>query len=583
MAKKTTSQPTQKSPVVAPKSTTNWQPWILAALALGLYAFGFGHPLVEMDDYSATHDNPAVTQFAPFSNFNLGMYAPLTWLFYAIAYQLEGGLDNTPGSAIWFHLMSALAHAVSAVLVYRLMDRGGLARWQAFVVALFFVIHPIQVESVAWVAGFSTPLYGAFLLGTLVLYQHYVSESLRHDPKAQNWYYLAIGCMLLACLAKSSAVVAPLLIVVLDLWRKPHYTSVTQQVTAYVPFFALSVVFGLLTIYTRSGIDLPFGIRNEFAGWERVFLVAYTPVFYLYKILVPIEYNVYYMFKKVNGSLPMTYYMAPLLLGALVYGIWKIRKAAPLVGVGVLFFLFNHAVTLPLAPVGSFELCADHYNYLACIGVFMALIGLYNYVAEHHPQRASVLRTVAIGWGLCLLVQSVRHLSYWSDVVRLIDNAMANGYDNYGKTYFWRGSAYAKTGKAADVKKAISDFTEALKRDSSLTEAYKYRGGLYGVTQNFAASVDDLNKYLATQPKDSVEYRYNRGLSYLNLNQRTEAMRDFNQVIASDPTFFRAFRARGNLYLQQGDTLRGRADLAEFERLAGQPDPARTSKIFQGR
>jgi protein O-mannosyl-transferase len=584
MAKKNTPKnttPKSTAPQIQPSQ--DWTPWILMAAAFFIYAMGFAHPLVEMDDYSATRDNPAVVNFAPFTNFNLGMYAPLTWLFYGIAYQLEGGAaDKTPDSAFWYHILSALVHAASTCFVFLLMKRGGLEKLLAAGVALLFAIHPIQVESVAWVAGFSTPLYGMFVLSALLLYQRFVRESHEGVSGAMNWYYLAIGMMLLGCLSKSSAVITPLLLIVLDLWNKPHYQSRQAQLMAYAPFFGLALAFGLLTLYSRSGIDLPFGIRNEYSGIERLFLVAYAPIFYIYKTLLPLRFNVYYAFEKINNQLPVYYYLAPVMIAGLAWAGWKFRKTIPLIGIGLLFFIVNHLVTLPLAPVGSFELCADHYNYLACIGLFIALAGVYQYIANNNKNYQSIANIVIFVFIAFSTIQTLRHLRLWRDVVSLINNAIDNGYDSYGKTYFWRGSALAKTGKSADIAKAIQDFTKAIEMDSSLTEAYKYRGGLYGVTGKFALSVQDINKYLSTQPADSTDYRYNRGLSYLNMGKRAEAMADMNRVIAADPNFYSAFRARGNLYYEMGDTLRGNADIAEFERLAGRPDPARADKILKG-
>jgi protein O-mannosyl-transferase len=571
MAKKSTPPATAATPAAQSATRSfDWTPWALAAIAFGLFATGFGHPLVEMDDHSATVDNPAVTNFSIFSNFNLGMYAPLTWLFYAIGYRLQGA-DPLSDSATWYHVFGAVVHAVSTVLVYRLFERGGLGRWSAFFVALLFAIHPVQVESVAWVAGFSTPLYGMFVLFSLFFYQKYVQTSLQNQA-ATYWYALALGMMILGCLAKSSAVITPLLLIVFDLWRRPHYPTPTRQVLAYAPFFGVALGFGLLTIYTRSQINVPFGILHGYEGWERFFLVCYAPLFYLQKIMAPLYLNVYYSFDKINGHLPGLYYVAPLALTGLGFLAWRYRRTMPFWGIGLLFFMANHLVTLPFAPVGSFELCADHYNYLACLGVFFALVAWYDFLKKNNSSWAAPLRVAGIVWVLALSLLSIRQITLWENAIKLVDNAIANGYLNNGKMYFWRASGYAKRAKAGDLKRALDDYTKAIQMDSTLVEAYKYRGALYGVAKQYDRSVEDLTKYLATNPPEATEYRFNRGLSYLNLKRMNEAMTDLNQTLKENPDFTRAYRTRGNAYLQLGDTLRGQADLAEYERRMAQEE-----------
>ena len=270
-------------------------------VAAGLmYLIALSYPLLGLDDHQATVENKAVTEFSPFTNFNLGMYAPLTWAAYAIPYNLM------PKDTFWgYHLLGFIVHILNTWLVARLLIRLDVRESMRFPIALLFAIHPIQAEAVAWVAGFSTPFYVLFCLLGLLYYLKYQAVE---DPTKWQWYALALIMMLLGNLAKSAAVVLPLLMVIIDWWL-PSRLDLRKRIIGYAPFFLMALGFGLLTIYSRNASGTAVGTdANGFSGLERLLLVSYAPVFYLTKILLPFKLNIYYSFERVNGVLPWVYY-----------------------------------------------------------------------------------------------------------------------------------------------------------------------------------------------------------------------------------------------------------------------------------
>lgn len=555
MAKKTTP----KSRPAASKTTTSdgdsterWLPWALAGLAFLLFSTGFGNPMVSMDDHTATLDNPAVTDFKLFSNINLGMYAPLTWLGYAIAYTL--GKD----SPLWYHLLSGLVHALNVVLVFKLFRRLESSVTVAGVVAFFFAVHPMQVEAVSWIAGFSTPLFSMFSL----LAMNFYVEHTRQESFSQK-YWLALGMFLLACLSKSAAVTLPLALLVLDIWLKRPLNQ--RSILEKIPFFALSVVFGIATLYTRTKAgqtDTP----DIFSVSDRALMICHTILFYWKKLLLPTGLSIWYPFEKTNGDWDWTYYAAPLVLAGLLFLAWRSRRAAPFVWWGLLFYLANIVLALPYSTFGTFELRSDRYNYLACLGIFAILAALPGYLKEKRPGWVGGAWALLVGFGLVWLVTAGLRIRDWKDTITLIDKAIAAEGDNFGKAYLWRGMYLGDKGK---VGPALQDLTKAIEKNPSLTDAYKYRGGLLGVTKQYEKSVADLNKYLAANPGDGEQY-YNRGLSLLNLSRPQDAIADFNKTLELNPDFYRAYRARGNAYKSIGETAKGDADLAEWERRQGE-------------
>jgi tetratricopeptide (TPR) repeat protein len=249
---------------------------------------------------------------------------------------------------------------------------------------------------------------------------------------------------------------------------------------------------------------------------------------------------------------------------------WRHRQTVPLLGAGLIFFLVSHALTLPFAKVGEFELRADHYNYVACLGFFVALVAGFLALKKRYASLDQVFSWAGIGWVTLLGLLAIGQVRMWSSTVNLMNQAMANGYFQNGKMYLWRGMAYGNMGKRSEIPKAMADFEQALKMNPELVDAYKYRGALYGVTGQYAQSVADLDRYLATQPADAPEYRFNRSISLINLNRRPEAMQELNKVIEEKPDFARAYRIRGSLRFEMGDSLSAQKDLDEFNRLGGE-------------
>jgi len=526
-----------------------WLPWALAGLAFLLFATGFKNEMLAMDDHTATLNNLAVTDFALFSDFNLGMFAPVTWLGYAIAFQFGGE------SSILYHVLSALVHAANVLLVFQLFRQLGSNVTVAGFVAFFFAIHPIQVESVAWIAGFSTPLFSLFSL----LAMHFYVKHCAEERMGTN-FWMAVGMFLLACLSKSAAVTLPLTLLVLDIWlKRPQDIKLYLEKT---PFVAISLAFGILTLFSRQHagqLDQP----ADFNLLDRGLMACHTVLFYWKKILMPTGLSIWYPFVKTNGAWDWTYYASPVLLAGILFGAWRSRNAMPLLWIGILFYLSNIIIALPWATFGSFELRSDRYNYLACLGIFVILTALPAYFSEKKPSWVTPSWAALVGLGAIWLIAAGSRVLEWKNTISLIESAMKATGDNFGKAYLWRGTILADAGKG---DAALQDFNRALNINPQLYDAYKYRGNIMGLRKNYEASVNDLSKYIKQFPNAAPEI-YNRGLSLTNLNQDSLALEDYNRCLELDSKFYRAYRARGNTYLKLGDPEKGNADLEEYARL----------------
>ncbi|MBK9336657.1 MAG: tetratricopeptide repeat protein [Lewinellaceae bacterium] len=536
-------------------SPGGWMPWIPVALAVLVFATGLTNNILGVDDHTATLNNPAVKNFELFGSFNLGMYAPVTWAGYAIAYTLGGE------SPFLYHLLSLVVHALNVWLVYHLLLRLSGRAQVAFGVALIFAIHPVQVESVAWIAGFSTPLFALFYLLACDRYLHY-----RDAPSRTDQYWLALLFFVLACLAKSAAVTLPLTLLVLDWWRKPQMDR-SRQILGYLPFFGVALGFGLLTIYSREQAMLALEYNSTpLSLTERALVLGYTPVFYWIKILLPTSFNIYYSFDKINGQLPWTYTVAPVLLAVVLFLAWRSREKAPWAWRGLVFYFTTIVVMLPFRSLGTFEMCADHYNYLPIIGFALLLVEGWYWLRERYPGINGFLQFAGFAWCIALVLLSFMQVRVWKDTITVVTNAINNGYTQNGMMYSARGKEWGSQG---NIQAAIQDFSKALEINPNLTEAYKYRGGLFGVGKQYDRSLDDFNKFLEQVP-DDPEILYNRALTCINLQRYPEALADLNRTIELAPDFIRAYRARSNVRQILGDTTGGAADLQEYGRRGGQ-------------
>jgi protein O-mannosyl-transferase len=547
---KTSTQPPKQQPA-APAA--DWTPWVLAGLAFLLFLNGIKYPMISIDDNTATIDNPAVKNFNLFGTFNLGMFAPLTWLLYAIAYQM--GEEN----ATWYHFFSIALHAVNTGLVYLLL-RQLKASWAvAAFVAAGFAVHPLQVESVAWIAAQSTPLYVLFTLLTLRFY-------LKHINTGQAWsnyYWVAVLTFVAACLSKSAAVALPLALLVVDGWlKRPIIPNLKEKAL----FFAISLGFGWLTIVSRiQEIPAEYRVDAGYSIVDRLLMVCHALGLYGNKFLAPIGLSIWYPFEKTaEGNWHFTYYLAPLLIAGVAFLAWWKRREWPVLGFGLLFFLVNIALSLPWQTVGTFELRFDRYNYLPILG----LLAIVAAGLEWLQQRGfKWIQYAGVGLlAVWAILAVIRHQD-WSSTINLLDKAIAAQGDNNGKAWYWRGMEIGDNAKGpADVKLAINDFNKAIERNPKIMEAYKYRGALSGFAREYQRSVDDLTTYLNYNPKDA-EYRFNRGLSYHNLNRTEEALADLNQTIAEKPDFAPPYNVRGNIYMLLGDSVKANADLEIYKRL----------------
>lgn len=267
------------------------------------------------DDIPYIRDNPLIYSFNLgdiFTKNVMGNYHPLTILGLAIEYHLFG-LSETG-----FHLVNLIIHLCNvALVVYALWLVSGRME-VALVAALLFGIHPLHVESVAWAAEIKDLLYTFFFLGAYIFYLRYVKE------EEKKYYFFSILLFLASLLSKGMAASLPVVLVLTDYFRGRKMNMKIWM--EKIPFFVLSVIFGIVSIAAQKAPDIVQDI-TFFTFPQRIVFASYSFVTYLVRFLAPLQLSAYYPYpSKVNGGIPFSYYLYVLIFLALVgFMIYSLR------------------------------------------------------------------------------------------------------------------------------------------------------------------------------------------------------------------------------------------------------------------
>lgn len=494
---------------------------IAAALALGtlaLYARVGGYDFIWFDDNRYVVENRQVLSGLTleglrwaFTATHASNWHPLTWLSHMLDVQIFGL------NAGAHHLVNAALHAVNAALVYAVLRRLTGLRGRSLCVALLFAVHPLHVESVAWVAERKDLLSTLFGLLSLWAWAAYVRRPRWHG------YALVALCFALSLLAKPMWVTLPAILLVLDFWPFARGLRVVEK----LPLLALSLASSAATaLAQRSSItdlSLPIALRLENVA------VAYAR--YVAKTFWPWPLSLHYPYP--TGGIPgWQVGAAVVLLAAITLVAARRARTAPWILAGWLWFLGTLVPVIGIVQVGT-QSMADRYTYLPLLGLFIAVVWT---VAEAFP-RGAVPVAAAASAALCA-VTSVQ-LSYWSGSERL----------------FRRGSVVEP--EDATLHAALSDW---LRHTGRLEEAL--------FEQSEAARLDPHRPALWN----------NLAALEADLHRLDDAVRDVSRAIEEDADYAKAWDNLGHFELQRGNVPQAAAALQRAVRLA--PDDALAHEHF---
>jgi tetratricopeptide (TPR) repeat protein len=399
---------------------------VLIVATVAVYFRVNSFPFVNYDDTLYVTQNSKVqagltwdTVHWAFTSYHVGTWHPVTWMSHALDCQL---FDVDPAGP---HGVNLLLHVVNALLLFCVLQRATGYVTRSFMVAALFALHPINVESVVWIAERKNSLSLVFFLLALGAYRWYVA-----NPKSER-YALAFLLFALGLMAKPQVITFPFVLLLWDYWplRRISFAAedrpllrrkISQLIWEKVPLFALAAVSAAITMAAQRAdgnkVFYPLSLRLEYA------IVSYAQ--YIQKAMWPAKLTAFYPHP---DAVPMWQVVsAGLLLGLITIAVIKGWRGRPYLLVGWFFFLGTLVPMLGLAGVGyqGKQGIADRYAYLPFIGLFIMLSWGVAALAEQRQVPLAAMRAFCAAVLLCLGIASYRQLGYWQDNVTLWSHAL---------------------------------------------------------------------------------------------------------------------------------------------------------------
>ena len=542
--------------------------------------------IAEWDDGEYVLNNPFIRSINlaflrwAFFDFHSSNWHPLTWISHAIDYAVWGV------NPLGHHLTSIIIHAVNtflvAVLVMRLQEIATGTRpggpealvlderrklITAGVAALLFGLHPVHVESVAWIAERKDLLCALFFLLSIAGYVEYVTaidnKSIGQDVRARfvtKEYLITLGFFILALMSKPMAVSLPVVLLILDWYPFRRLRSVKSALTLLVeklPFIMFSLISSALTILAQRSWGALVGIQMLPLS-SRLLIAAQALLMYLWKMAVPRDLVPYYPYPKDISLISLDFLLAiALVIGLTVFCI-IVAKRHKLGLAAWGYYVVTLLPVLGIMQVGS-QSMADRYTYLPSLAPFLIVAAVtswgYEKAMNLNRSRSMVMALflsagAVVFAGLSLL--SIQQMHFWRDGLSLWSYVIEKEPDKASIAYTNLGSAYQKTGQ---LDKAMENYDKAIALDPNDYLAYTNRGVIFDKMGEFDRALESYGKAVISNPGDYKAY-FNRGLLYYKMDRITDAIEDFEMALGLNmldpPTVAWAHNNLGILYGKAG-------------------------------
>ncbi len=456
----------------------------------------------------------------------MGHWIPVTWLTFGVDYAVWG--MNARG----YHLTNVLLHAANAALLYlvalRLLRlgapaaRAGAIRIGAIAAALFFALHPLRVESVAWVTERRDALSTLFYLLTVLAYlRACAAEGLWR----RRWLLVSLGAFALGLLSKALIMSLPLALLVLDVYPLRRARGNWRRVLLEkVPYLLMALAAAVTSVFVIAKLGLTSS--SAYPAPARAAMALYSLVFYLYKTLVPALLSPMYELPAQVDPTSLRFLAPALFAVGLTAGLLLARRAWP----AALAVWLVYGLTL--APVSGIvhngpQLVADRYSYLSCLGIALlvgaGIAAVLSSSAVSRPVRAWVV-LVGFAWIAGLAALTLQQLPVWRD--------------------------------------AEAIWTRALAVDPDCAFCHGQWGAILGNRGDFGTAIAHFERVVALRP-GNVHHRRNLGLALLKAGRPADAAAQFELILAKEPGDTDTRTRLGLALAQQGKLAEANR---EFER-----------------
>jgi protein O-mannosyl-transferase len=517
----------------------------LCLLVLVVFLQTGSHGFITLDDAEYVYRNPHVRGGLSwdgvawaFTTFHAANWHPLTWLSHMLDVQAFG-LD-----AGWHHRVNVFVHLLNTLLLFAVFRRMTGALWKSAFVAALFAVHPLHVESVAWVAERKDLLSTLFGLLTVWAYVGYVRR-----PGAARYLPVAV-LFALALMCKPMVVTLPFVLLLLDAWPlgRLSLAVLPGRLLEKVPLLLLSVGSCAVTYIAQGSGRAVAPLANAPVATRLAnALVSYAT--YLGETVWPASLSVFYPHPaSVHAEIPgWKAAAAAALLAALSAVAIRERRRRPYLAVGWLWFLGMLVPVIGLVQVGG-AAHADRYTYLSLVGVFLAVVwGASDLLAER-AWRGPALGAAGGVVLAALTAAAYVQTGYWRGSIPLFSRSLAVTQRNW-MAWTNLGVALEELGRSEE---AVVRYREALRIDPDFAEAW-YDLGIS--TENAGREQEAVGYYreaLRRFPEFSDAW-YNLGVSTEKLGRPREAMDYYRQAVRADPAFTKAWYNLGLAHARLGD------------------------------
>lgn len=483
-----------------------------------------------------------------FSSNVIGNYNPLSIWTFAIEKQLYG--FDAPGK---WHLTNVILHLICVFFIFRISLLLGL-RWQgALFVSLLFGIHPMRVESVAWVTERKDVLFGVFYLSALYYY-------IKGKLKGNINHLIIMVLFLLSLFSKIQAVILPLSMIAVDIYLDEKYEW--KSIFKKLPYFLLSLFFGLLgLIFLKDQGALETTVT--YPAWQRIFVGSYSYMIYLIKAIVPFRMSPLYPY---TPAMPAYFYPTIVLFPALAYGLYMMyKKNLKVWFFGLFFFTVNIMFLLQILGAGQGFL-ADRFTYIAYFGLFF-IAGFY---LDKYLLEKPKLKSVLVGGSLILFLvygfMTIKQNKVWQNSETLWTHVLKY-YQKATLPYGNRANYLREEGR---VQEALRDYNKATTLNPNGKQAFNSRARLYfdiAKTQDtLLLALQDYNRAIELDPKNG-EFLINRGATKARLGDINNAIADINEGLKYKPDHATGYLNRSVLYNNQGKFQEALNDINAYIKL----------------
>ncbi|MCX7879773.1 MAG: tetratricopeptide repeat protein [Ignavibacteria bacterium] len=452
------------------------------------------------------------------------MYMPLTYIFWSLILAIEKSYNP-----FWFHLFNVVLHLANSLLVFFILNKFLQDKASILLGTLIFALHPIQIESVAWVSEARGLLSTTF--GLLSIYFFLTLTKLKQK-------IFVIAALVFSMLSKPTGVVFPLIILIVDYYYC-NTTRLKDLLLKNLPYLLASIPFVVIAYFAESTKTIHF----EIPLYLRPIFWFNSIGFYLLKLFFPINSSPGYGLTYANVLRDVTLLFPSIFSLSLIILTILIRKKELLFA--LLLFTIGY---LPVSNLLTFyyqywSTVADRYIYFSVFG-FSFFIA---YLSSKHLKKNIYIIISIIA--VIFFIINRTEIYKWKNDFTLWQDAIEKYPERIPHPYLGRGLIYESQG---ELNLALKDYSTAISLDSSYYFGYYNRGNVYLDLGQYDQAIKDFNKVIELNPKFVNAY-VNRGLCNLSATRFESAISDFTKALELDSTQFDVFEFRGDAHFELGN------------------------------